>query len=75
MENINLLNLELQAAVMALKARNEGVSGIIGQILNTPVTCHPELFPKDKYEYTSWEQNKDASVLDDYRMTWFWGEK
>lgn len=62
----------LQAAVLALKARDEKVSGIIGQILNIPVTCHPDVFPKDKYEYGSYDQNKDASVVDAPKMNWFW---
>jgi len=60
------------ATVMTLKARDEGISGIIGQVLNIPVTCHPDFHPKDKYELDSWEQNKDASGLDVHRMTWFW---
>ena len=53
-------------------ARDEKVSGIIGQILNIPVTCHPDVFPRDKYEYGSYEQNKDASVVDAPKMNWFW---
>jgi acetyl esterase/lipase len=48
------------------------VSGIVGQILNIPVTCHPDLFPTDKYESGSFEQNKDSSVVDAPRMKWFW---
>lgn len=60
------------AAVMALKARDENVSGIIGQVLNIPVTCHPRFLPKDKYELESWEQNKDASPLGAELMSWFW---
>jgi acetyl esterase/lipase len=58
--------------VLALKARDEKVSGIIGQILNIPVTCHPDVFPKDKYEHGSYDQNKDASVVDAPKMNWFW---
>ncbi len=61
-----------KAAVLALKARDEKVSGILGQVLNIPVTCHPALFPKDKYEYFSYSQNKDASVVDAPKMDWFW---
>lgn len=48
------------------------MSGIIGQVLNIPVTCHPDLFPRDRYEYGSYEQNKDASVVDAPKMNWFW---
>jgi len=50
------------------------VTGIVGQVLNIPVTCHPKHFPKDKYEYTSYEQNKNASVIDGPRMLWFWDQ-
>ncbi|OAP62321.1 hypothetical protein AYL99_04524 [Fonsecaea erecta] len=60
------------AAVLAQKARDEGVSGIIGQILNIPVTCHPNHFPSDKYEGDSYRQNKDASIIDAPKMMWFW---
>ncbi len=55
-------------------ARNEQESGVIGQILNIPVTCHPAVFPRDKYEYGSYEQNKDASIIDAPRMNWFWAQ-
>lgn len=58
---------------MSLKARDEGVSGIIGQVLNIPVTCHPKHFPTCKYEFESYEQNKDASIIDKAKMNWFWG--
>jgi acetyl esterase/lipase len=60
------------AAVLSLRARDEGLSGIIGQVLNVPVTCHPDHFPKDKYEFTSWEQNAQAPLLDAKVMRWFW---
>lgn len=53
-------------------AREEKVSGILGQVLNIPVTCHPQHFPTEKYEYGSYDQNKDASVVDAPRMDWFW---
>lgn len=53
-------------------ARDKQESGIIGQILNIPVICHPDLFPRDRYEYGSYEQNKDASVVDAPKMNWFW---
>jgi acetyl esterase/lipase len=54
--------------------RDERVSGVIGQILNIPVTCHPAFFPKSKYEYFSYSQNKDASVIDAPKMDWFWDQ-
>ncbi|OAL33235.1 hypothetical protein AYO20_07552 [Fonsecaea nubica] len=60
------------AAVLALMARDQNEPGIIGQVLNIPVTCHPDLFPRDKYEYGSYEQNDSASVVDAPKMHWFW---
>lgn len=60
-----------KAAALALHARDEGVTGIIGQVLNIPVTCHPDLFPRDKYKYTSFEDNRDAPILNAQRATWF----
>lgn len=43
------------AAVLTQKASkaNHKISGVI---MNVPVTCHPEYFPKDEYEYTSYDQ-------------------
>lgn len=67
-------DLVLQSAVLSQKARNENFSGIVGQILNIPVTSHPKLFPADKYEYGSYQQNKDASVVDGPKMDWFWDQ-
>lgn len=43
------------AAVLAQQARTMSLK-IAGVILNVPVTCHPDYFPKDKYEYTSYDQ-------------------
>ncbi|KAI9811857.1 MAG: hypothetical protein M1827_005208 [Pycnora praestabilis] len=62
------------SAVTAMKARDEGLTGIIGQLLNIPVTCHPKHFPSDKYEYTSYKQNADASIIDAPKMLWFWDQ-
>ena len=53
----------MKTAALALRARDEGLTGILGQVMNMPVTCHPHHFPKDKYEFTSYEQNADAPVL------------
>ena len=50
------------------------MSGIIGQVLNIPVTCHPSLFPTEKYEYGSYHQNRDASIIDAPKMDWFWDQ-
>lgn len=62
----------VKAAALALKTRDENVSGVVGQVLNIPVTCHPKHFPADKYEYGSYQQNKDSSVVDTPKMVWFW---
>lgn len=59
--------------MLAIRARNEGMNGIVGQVLNIPVTCHPKLFPQEQYPYSSWEENKDAPIVDATRMQWFWG--
>lgn len=53
-------------------ARDEGVSGVIGQVLNIPATCHPKFFPTSEYEYCSYGQNKDAPVINQPMMDWFW---
>jgi acetyl esterase/lipase len=57
---------------MALKARDEGLTGVVGQVLNFPVTCHPKFFPHDKYELASYHQNYNASIVTALRMEWFW---
>ena len=61
-----------KAAALALKTRDEQISGVIGQVLNIPVTCHPHFFPTEKYEYGSWQQNRDASIVNAPIMEWFW---
>lgn len=60
------------AAALTIMARDNNEGGIVGQVLNGPVLCHPKFFPKDKYEYTSWEQNKDASILTARHMLLCW---
>lgn len=62
----------MKAAVLALMTRDEEVSGVIGQVLNVPVTCHLKHFLVDKYEYGNYEQNKDGSVVETPKMHWFW---
>lgn len=61
-----------QTAIMAQRARDEGFKGIIGQVLNIPATCHPDLFPEDKYSHTSWAENFHAPILDYPKLMWFW---
>jgi hypothetical protein len=58
----------VKAAILNLMTHNEGVPGVVGQVLNIPVTCHPQHFPADKYEYASYQQNKDASVVEALKM-------
>ncbi|KAL2834675.1 alpha/beta hydrolase fold-domain-containing protein [Aspergillus pseudoustus] len=60
------------AAALALKDRDEGINAIFGQVLNIPDTCHPAYFPKDKYEYSSPKQNRDAPMLTTEAAHWFW---
>lgn len=44
-------------------ARDDGITGIIGQVLHFPAICHPKFFPRDKYEFGSYIQNADNCVL------------
>ncbi|EFX06321.1 lipase esterase family protein [Grosmannia clavigera kw1407] len=62
-----------QAAALSHIARDEGIGGIIGQVLNIPVTCHPDHFPTSKYEYHSFEQNAGSPIVNAFRMRKFWG--
>ncbi|KAK1847748.1 lipase esterase [Colletotrichum chrysophilum] len=52
--------------------RAEGVSGLLGQVLAFPVTCHPALMPSDKYELASYRQCHDAAIVDARKMEFFW---
>ncbi|CAG9986532.1 unnamed protein product [Clonostachys byssicola] len=63
------------ATVVARRARDEGITAIIGQILNIPVTCHPDHFPASKYSIgttSSYQQNADAPIVSATRMRLFW---
>jgi acetyl esterase/lipase len=51
------------AAVMALMARDNGLTGIVAQVLHFPAVCHPKFYPTDKYELGSHIQNADNCVL------------
>jgi acetyl esterase/lipase len=66
------VDILVKAAILALMTRDENVPGLVGQVLNIPVTCHLQHFPANKYEYGSYQQNKDASVVDAPKMDWFW---
>ncbi|KAH8896920.1 lipase esterase family protein [Thozetella sp. PMI_491] len=63
----------IQAAALAQVVREKEIPGIIGQILNIPVTCHPAHFPSSRYEYHSYEQNAGSPILSSARMQKFWG--
>ncbi|KKZ68834.1 hypothetical protein EMCG_00005 [[Emmonsia] crescens] len=60
------------AASLALKARDEGVTGILGQVLNMPMICHPDFFPQDKYEYKSWDEFKEDVVASSTNALFYW---
>jgi acetyl esterase/lipase len=63
------------AAVLPIMARDLGNHGIVGQVLNSPVLCHPNFFPKDKgYEYNSFEQNANSAVLGKENMLGCWAQ-
>lgn len=61
-----------KAAVLAQIVRDENIQGLIGQILNIPVTCHPDHFPHTRYEGNSYEQNAFAPIVSASRMRLFW---
>lgn len=61
-----------KATVLAQIARDEMMPGIIGQIINIPVTCHPDHFPHSRYEGNSYEQNALAPIVSASRMRLFW---
>ncbi|KAI0154623.1 Alpha/Beta hydrolase protein [Xylariaceae sp. FL1272] len=44
-------------------ARENGVPGVIAQVLHFPPTCHPMFSARDKYECGSIIQNADNDVL------------
>ncbi|KAI2472411.1 alpha/beta-hydrolase [Annulohypoxylon bovei var. microspora] len=51
------------AAALAVMARDDGITGIIAQVLHFPLVCHPKFFPREKYEFGSYVQNADNCVL------------
>ncbi|KOS20405.1 AB hydrolase superfamily protein [Escovopsis weberi] len=54
------------AASVAIQARDQGVTGIVGQMLHCPWTCLPQFLPLDKYEMGSHFQNLDATMINYY---------
>ncbi|KAH7025764.1 Alpha/Beta hydrolase protein [Microdochium trichocladiopsis] len=63
-------------AVVALQARDEGLTGIKAVNLGFPATCHPKFFDqvpnKDNYELLSYRQNEKAGLVNTQRMEFFW---
>ncbi|KAI1135988.1 alpha/beta-hydrolase [Hypoxylon sp. FL0543] len=59
------------AAVLAIMARDDGITGIVGQVLHFPALCHPKFFPRDRYEYGSFVQNAENCVLSAVRLEAF----
>ncbi|KAI1276290.1 alpha/beta hydrolase fold-domain-containing protein [Xylaria sp. FL0933] len=51
------------AAALSILARDDGVSGIIAQVLHFPSLCHTKFLPFDKYEFGSFIQNAENCVL------------
>lgn len=63
------------AAVAAHEAVDTRLSpSLTGVILMSPGLCHHEAVPERFREHnTSWEEHKDALVLDRKGMLWFYG--
>jgi acetyl esterase/lipase len=61
-------------AALALKARDDEIKGIIGQILRSPITCHPKQFPAPTktVKFTSYKENSDAVIVSADNMFYFW---
>lgn len=72
--SLTLTNVHVQAAALALEARETGVTGIVAQVLNYPLVCHSKYFPRNKYEYGSNIQNADSPVLSAFLMETFHDE-
>ena len=62
-------------AGLALKLqREDGLHGVIGQMLNIPALCHPKYFPHDKFDLSSYDENAEAPTINGLRMLWFWDQ-
>lgn len=48
------------------------MSGVIGQILNFPATCHPQYYPTEKYKLESTVENANESIVTTETMRFFW---
>ncbi|KAI9761795.1 MAG: hypothetical protein M1835_008114 [Candelina submexicana] len=61
------------AAAMTQRALRQGDStGLVGQILNIPATCHPKHFPTDKYELNSYKSLENVPMMPAKRLEGFW---
>ncbi|KAK5224296.1 hypothetical protein LTR47_009907 [Exophiala xenobiotica] len=60
------------AVGLALRSRDEGITGIVGQVLCIPALCHPDFFPRDKFKLESYEASADAAIVSGKLMRWFW---
>ncbi|KAI1193020.1 alpha/beta hydrolase fold-domain-containing protein [Nemania serpens] len=59
------------AAVLAILARDDGVTGIVAQVLHFPGFCHPKFYPTDEFEIGSHIQNAENAVLSAVRFDYF----
>ncbi|KAI1109621.1 alpha/beta hydrolase fold-domain-containing protein [Nemania sp. NC0429] len=59
------------AAVLAIMARDDGVTGIVAQVLHFPGFCHPKFYPTGEYELGSHVQNAENVVLSAARFDCF----
>ncbi|KAH6688429.1 Alpha/Beta hydrolase protein [Plectosphaerella plurivora] len=60
------------AACLAIQCRDEGIPGIVAQVLHFPPTSHPKYFPRDKYDFGSYIQNSNNPVLSTLWMEAFY---
>jgi hypothetical protein len=63
-----------KAATVAQRARDEGVQGIIAQLLLVPVTCHPDHFPTSLFEYGSPKQMETVLEAPSEWLHYMWSE-
>ncbi|KAL3474488.1 alpha/beta hydrolase fold-domain-containing protein [Aspergillus californicus] len=62
-------------AALTLRLKHEGsLNGVVGQLLNIPVLCHPRFLPHNKHELRSYVQNAQSPTINGERMRWFWDQ-
>ena len=52
-----------KAAALTIEAREKAITGVLAQVLHFPIICHPKFFPKEKYEFGSYIQNRINAVV------------